>query len=117
MLCPALKKSLKIKAHALKPVILIGQHGLSATLLKELNLALAHHELIKVKLPESLRDERAALTEAILEQSQAHLVQSMGRIITLYKEKEDDVPPPSTSTSQKNKGAAKPGTRNKARKI
>ena len=115
MLSAALKKTLKIRAHALKPVVLIGQQGLSAAVLNELVQALAHHELIKVKLPQLERDEKSLLTAEIIAQSGAALVQSMGRMLTLYKEKEDDLSHSSTPAPKKNKRASKSGARNKAR--
>lgn len=87
MLSPDFKRKLKARAHALKPVILLGQQGLTDAVLKELMIALEHHELIKVKLPQIEREERALISDEILAKSGAALVQSMGRIITIYKKK------------------------------
>lgn len=44
------KQYLKGLAHSLKPVVLLGQHGLTEGVLAEIDLALNHHELIKVKV-------------------------------------------------------------------
>ena len=88
MLNAELKRKLKARAHALKPVIIIGQQGLSIAVLNELKLALEHHELIKVKLPQIEREERQAIIASLLESTGADLVQSMGRIATLYKKKQ-----------------------------
>jgi RNA-binding protein len=85
MLSSDVKRKLKARAHALKPVVLLGQQGLSAPVLNEVTIALEYHELIKVKLPQIEREVRAKITEEILAKTGAALVQSMGRIITLYK--------------------------------
>ena len=50
------KRYLRGCAHDLKPVILVGQKGITDALLKELDLALAHHELVKVRLADDDRD-------------------------------------------------------------
>ena len=45
-----LKKFLRARAHSLKPVVITGQHGVTPAVLNEINLALDHHELIKVRV-------------------------------------------------------------------
>jgi RNA-binding protein len=89
MLTSEIKKNLKSKAHALKPVILLGHNGLTDAVLKEIINALAYHELIKIKLPQLEYAQRQLLTNEILAATHAQLVQSMGRIVTLYQKKED----------------------------
>jgi RNA-binding protein len=81
---PRLKKALRARAHALKPVVLTGQAGLSEAVLAEINLALEHHELIKVRL-RAEREERAAMAEEICARLGAEHVQSLGQIVTLYR--------------------------------
>jgi RNA-binding protein len=84
-LTPALKKFLKIRAHALKPVVMTGQHGLTPAVLNEINLALDYHELIKVRLNAADREDRKAMTEAIRADTAAELIQAIGHVITLYR--------------------------------
>jgi RNA-binding protein len=79
------RKFLKALAHKKKPVVLVGQAGLTATVLKETQGALAHHELIKVRLPSIGRDERTALLQQMAEDCGAETVQEIGRIGVLYK--------------------------------
>lgn len=81
---PRLKKALRARAHALKPVVMTGQAGLSEAVLAEIDLALAHHELIKVRL-RAEREERAAMAEEICARLGAEQVQSLGQIVTLYR--------------------------------
>jgi RNA-binding protein len=78
------KKSLKAQAHALNPVVIVGQAGLSDAVLNEIGVALDAHELIKVKL-RAEREERREMMEQICAQMQAELVQSIGQIAVLYR--------------------------------
>ncbi|MFM8331144.1 MAG: ribosome assembly RNA-binding protein YhbY [Candidatus Methylumidiphilus sp.] len=80
-----LKKQLRAKAHTLKPVVITGQGGISAAVLNEINLALDHHELIKVRVNAADREERKAMAEQIAAETGAELIQSIGHIITLYR--------------------------------
>jgi RNA-binding protein len=82
---PELKKFLKARAQALKPVVMTGQHGLTPTVLNEINLALDHHELVKVRLNAAEREDRKAMAEAIRADTAAELIQAIGHVITLYR--------------------------------
>lgn len=84
-LTPAERRDLRAKAHHLEPVVTVGQHGLTAPVLHEIDLALLAHELVKVKV---LGDDREVRT-AILEQAVAALdctpVQHVGKILVLWR--------------------------------
>jgi len=79
------KRYLRGFAHDLKPVILVGQKGITPALLQELEVALAHHELIKVKLAGDDRESRSEAIEQIRAESGADLVQSIGRPACFYR--------------------------------
>lgn len=79
------KKRLRTFAHALNPVVLIGQQGLKPTTLEEINIALDHHQLIKVKLSVGDRELRDELIEEVLTHSQALLIQRVGNVAVLYR--------------------------------
>lgn len=79
------KQHLKSLAHSLKPVVLLGANGLTEGVMAEIELALAHHELIKVKVPDEDREMREQIYTTILAHSQATKVQVVGKILTLYK--------------------------------
>ncbi|MDF2530033.1 MAG: uncharacterized protein K0Q57_913, partial [Gammaproteobacteria bacterium] len=64
------KRNFKMQAHALKPVVMIGNKGLTDNVLAEMNIALDHHELIKVKIAAD-RDERAEIIQEILDKTGA----------------------------------------------
>ncbi|MBS0458218.1 MAG: ribosome assembly RNA-binding protein YhbY [Proteobacteria bacterium] len=82
---PAQRRYLRSLAHDLKPVILVGGKGVTPALLAELDLALEHHELVKVKLAAPDRDERDGWVAAIVEASGAALVQRVGNIATVFR--------------------------------
>ena len=78
-------KALKGKAHSLKPVVMIGQHGLSDNVHMEIDQALEAHELIKIKIP--VTDEKQRLVSIILESHHAEKVMLIGRTLVIYREK------------------------------
>jgi RNA-binding protein len=79
-----MKKQLRANAHALKPVVIIGQAGLTAAVLAEIELALDCHELIKVKI-RAERADRPVITATIIDETDAELIQSIGQISVLYR--------------------------------
>ncbi len=78
------KKKLRAEAHTLKPVVMIGQSGLTSGVLAELDQALNTHELLKVRI-RAERDERKLITEKICADSGAELIQSIGQIAVIYR--------------------------------
>jgi RNA-binding protein len=78
------KKKLRAEAHTLKPVVMIGQSGLTAAVLAEIELALDSHELIKVKI-RAERDERKLMSEKICNDTGAVLIQTIGQIAVIYR--------------------------------
>lgn len=78
------KKKLRAEAHTLKPVVMIGQSGLTAAVLTEIELALDSHELIKVKI-RAERDERKLISEKICADTGAVLIQTIGQIAVIYR--------------------------------
>ena len=84
MLDSASKKKLRAQAHGLKPVIMVGNAGFSEAVLAETEIALDHHELIKVKI-RAERDEREAICEKICHSTHAELIQIIGQIAVIYR--------------------------------
>ncbi|MEE9334407.1 MAG: ribosome assembly RNA-binding protein YhbY [Granulosicoccaceae bacterium] len=76
---------LKKLTHPLKPVVRTGQHGLTNAVLVELDKALIHHELIKIKIGAADRDERDAILARMLEKSGSALVQQVGGTAVLFR--------------------------------
>lgn len=83
---PEQLKQLKTKTHDLKPVIMIGQAGLTDAVSKEIELALDTHELIKIKI-RAERDERKLIQQQICTTTNAELIQSIGQIVVIYRKK------------------------------
>lgn len=79
------KKAFRAEAHHLKPCISIGVAGLTPAVQKELNLQLDSHGLIKVKLHIDEKEARQVLIEQLCNAMQAQLVQSIGKIIVIYR--------------------------------
>src|SRR3954465_13859837 len=84
-LSPHQKRYLRGIAHSLDPVIMVGQKGVTPSLLKELDGALAHHELVKGKLADADREDRAETIGVLRDASNATLVQPSGRIACFFR--------------------------------
>ena len=78
-------KFLRARCHDLKPVILMGQKGLTEEVLSEIDIALTHHELVKIKLSVDDRELRKQVSSEICEQTQSEEVQSIGKTLSVYR--------------------------------
>jgi RNA-binding protein len=76
---------LRGKAHALKPVVMLGQKGLTANVVAETAQALADHELIKVRVRSADRTQREAWISELLSQCSCTLVARIGHVAVLYR--------------------------------
>ncbi|MDC2824712.1 ribosome assembly RNA-binding protein YhbY [Rodentibacter pneumotropicus] len=83
------KQFLKGLAHHLNPVVMLGSNGLTEGVLAEIENALAHHELIKVKIAGADRETKQLIIDAIIRETQASNVQTIGHILVLYKPSEE----------------------------
>ncbi|GAA3714100.1 ribosome assembly RNA-binding protein YhbY [Oceanisphaera sediminis] len=83
------RQYLKGMAHSLKPVVLLGQHGLTEGVLAEIDLALNFHELIKVKVAAEDREVKKLIMDAIVRETGAVKVQNIGHMLTLYRAGEE----------------------------
>ncbi len=79
------KKYLRGLGHQRKPVITVGDAGLSPSLLAEFESTLAHHELIKVRVRAASREQRDATIEQLCGSGAAELVQRIGNVALLYR--------------------------------
>jgi RNA-binding protein len=77
---------LRGRAHALKPVIHIGNKGLSAGVLDETRRALADHELIKLRIQGLDRAARDALLAELVRQTGGALVTRIGHVAVLFRQ-------------------------------
>lgn len=85
-LSEAQKKHLRGQGHELKPLVMVGDSGLSESLLAEFEATLAHHELIKVSVRVGDRSARDTIIEELCTLGKAALIQRVGNMALLYRE-------------------------------
>jgi RNA-binding protein len=86
-LTPVERSALRAEAHALKPVVIIGEAGLTPSVMKEISGSLDSHGLIKVRVAGDDREARVAMYEQICEELKAQPVQHIGKLLVLYRPK------------------------------
>ena len=97
------RRDLKARAHALHPVVMIGDAGLTPAVLREIDVSLKSHELIKIRVFGDDREARTALIDDISNRLDAALVQHIGKILVIYRPRPDD-----------ESGSKKAGTKNRS---
>ena len=80
-----MKKAFRGVAHRLDPVVSVSDRGLSDGIIAETERALTDHELIKVKVDALQKADRLAITEILAEQTQATVIQNIGKVAVLYR--------------------------------
>jgi len=106
---PALRRALRGKAHALHPVVLIGDNGLTEAVLREIEVHLHRHELIKIRA-QSERDAREAMLAEICQQLSAQPVQHIGKTLVIYRER------PTELAAERSQRPTRPAVRPVARR-
>jgi RNA-binding protein len=91
-LTPAERSTLRAEAHALKPIVIIGEAGLTPGVLKEIDASLNSHALIKVRVFGDERDARVEIYDAICDKLGAAPVQHIGKLLVIYRPKKDALP-------------------------
>ena len=79
------KKLLRAKSYSLKPVVIIGQRGVSDAVLSEIDISLEAHELMKVRFRGADREERVRLSSSIAEKAGAELVYRIGAVAVFFR--------------------------------
>jgi len=83
------KQYLKGLAHSLKPVVLLGQNGLTEGVIAEIDNSLNIHELIKVKVATDDRDSKRLIIDAIVRDTKAAEVTTIGHTLVLFRPTEE----------------------------
>lgn len=78
-------KYLRGKAHHLNPVVIVGQHGVTEAVMREVETTLNFHELIKVQIRCDGQDEMGEMMDRLTESLKATLVQVIGHKAVLYR--------------------------------
>ncbi|MDR5779924.1 YhbY family RNA-binding protein [Caballeronia sp. LZ065] len=84
-LSPAERSDLRSQAHALKPVVLVGAEGLTDAVLKEINVHLEAHQLIKVRVFGDEREARVAVYDEICDRLNAAPIQHIGKLLVVWR--------------------------------
>ena len=90
-LSPVERASLRADAHALSPVVMIGEAGLTPGVMKEIDASLDSHGLIKIRVFGDDRETRIGYYNTICEQLNAAPVQHIGKLLVIYRTKAEEV--------------------------
>ena len=82
---PKQRAHLRALAHHRHVIVTVGTAGVTEPVLAEIDKALAHHELLKIRLPAGERTKREDMLSEIGETLEAEVVQSIGRVGVLYR--------------------------------
>lgn len=83
------RQFLKGLAHHLNPVVMLGGNGLTEGVLAEIDNALNHHELIKVKIAGADRETKQLIIQAIVRETKAIEIQTIGHVLVLFRPSEE----------------------------
>lgn len=103
VITPQQRRELRAKAHHLHPVVSVGQHGLTPTVLHEIDVALNAHGLVKIRVFSDARDERDAMLARIADELAASPVQHLGKLLIVYR----PVPKPAVKKAARRKAVKK----------
>ena len=84
-LSPIERRAFKAKAHELVPVVMIGNHGLTPTIIREIDRNLKAHELIKIRASTDDREQRAKWFDEICDALNAAPIQHIGKIYIIWR--------------------------------
>ena len=108
-LSPIERRALKAKAHELVPVVMIGDHGLTPAIIREVDRNLKAHELIKIRASTDDREQRATWFAEICDALNAAPVQHIGKIYVIWRK--------SPELTEARAKAALPKTKRKAPRV
>lgn len=87
----AQRLELKARAHALNPVVIIGNAGLTPSVLNEIERSLKSHDLLKIRVMNNDREARDAMMQDICTAVEAAPVQHIGKILIIYRPLEIEI--------------------------
>lgn len=109
-LLPAFRRELRARAHHLDPVVSIGHHGLTPSVLHETDVALTAHELVKLRVFADDRAEREALLARLCDALDCAPVQQIGKLLVLWRPRPKDDEPVKKETRSSRPRKAAPTT-------
>lgn len=75
---------------ALKPAVVVGKEGMSASVLAEIDRVIGKQELIKVRLLDTVDGDRKELARDLAGKADVELIQVLGRTVLLYRRNEEE---------------------------
>ncbi|WP_201533246.1 YhbY family RNA-binding protein [Psychrobacter ciconiae] len=78
-------RHLKGIGHQLKPIVMIGNNGVTQAIINEVDRALTDHELIKVKLPAGSKHDRDVVSSELAAAANAYVIHTIGRMALLLR--------------------------------
>ena len=77
-------RKFKATAQLLEPILKIGKAGLSEGFIRSVDVALAQHELVKIKFVE-FKEQKKELAPQLAEKTGSHLVMRVGNVMVLHR--------------------------------
>src|SRR5436190_17361966 len=111
-LLPSFRRELRARAHSLHPVVSIGQHGLTPSVIHEIDVALLAHELVKVRVFGDDRDVRTAMLDQVCKALDCAAIQQIGKLLVLWRARPPSAeePAPVTRPRKQRPAAAPPSS-------
>lgn len=100
-LSPTERSAFRAEAHALNPVVIIGEAGLTPSVLKEIDASLNAHGLIKIRVFGDDREARIGIYDTICTKLDAAPVQHIGKLLVVYRPQAE---PPKARNEKRGKG-------------
>lgn len=94
------RSDLRSAAHPLRPVVLIGDNGLTEAVLKEIDLALSSHGLIKVRAGGDDREARDTMLSTICDTLSCAPVHHLGKTLILFRPLAGNVKPAALASKE-----------------
>jgi len=110
-----LRRALRGHGHAMSPIVQIGKLGVTEAVIKQVEQALADHELIKVKIGGECPVDRHDVADRLGQEPGVNVVQMVGRVLLLYK-RHPRTPKYEGKRAKPAKPGAKPATRGASRR-
>lgn len=91
-LTSAERRELRARAHGLNPVVSISENGLTEGVMKEIDVCLNAHELIKIRVYGDSREDREAYLNEICATLDCAEVQKIGKLLVVFRPNPDKAP-------------------------
>ena len=79
-------RKFKAAAQLMEPMLKVGKAGLSEGFIRSVDMALAQHELVKIKFAE-FKEQKKELAPQLAEKTASHLVMRVGNVMVLHRPK------------------------------